>query len=182
MIGISAGGQRLRIDGLTRELSGSRLKQDKRADDCRRQFIAYFVRYAEAHPNQTPDDLNALEVEKDNLLAAMDLAFELRECQSVMRIAGELANVNSVLVVRGYWVEAIHCGEQAAEPAREAQSEWEIARFAEIVATIRYFRGELDEARRLYTESLGIQRKLGNQSGIASSLHQYGNARGEARR
>ena len=76
-----------------------------------------------------------------------------------------------VLVVRGYWVEAIHCGEQAA---REAQNEWEIARFAEIVATIRYFRGELDEARRLYTESLEIQKKLGNQSGIASSLHNLG--------
>ena len=94
LIGTSAGGQRLKIDGLTRELSGSRLKQDKHADDFRRQFVAYFVRYAEAHPNQTPDDLNALEVEKDNLLAAMDLAFELRDRQSVMRIAGELANVN----------------------------------------------------------------------------------------
>ena len=92
-----------------------------------------------------------------------------------MRIAGELADVNGVLVVRGGdRVEAIHCGEQAAEAAREAQNEWEIARFAEIVATIRYFRGELDQARRLYNESLEIQKELGDQSGIARSLHQFG--------
>jgi hypothetical protein len=31
--------------------------------------------------------------------------------------------------------------------------------------------GEVDEARRLYNESLEIEEKLGNQSGIAGSLH-----------
>ena len=34
--------------------------------------------------------------------------------------------------------------------------------------------GEIEEARRLYSESLDINRKLGNQSGIATSLHQLG--------
>lgn len=35
-------------------------------------------------------------------------------------------------------------------------------------------RGTTDEASRLYQQSLEIAEKLGNQSGIASSLHQLG--------
>jgi tetratricopeptide (TPR) repeat protein len=34
--------------------------------------------------------------------------------------------------------------------------------------------GELDEARRLYNESLEITKQLGDQSGISISLHQLG--------
>ncbi|HEY0408221.1 MAG TPA: tetratricopeptide repeat protein, partial [Pyrinomonadaceae bacterium] len=34
--------------------------------------------------------------------------------------------------------------------------------------------GELEEARRLYNESLEIKKRLGDQSGIASALGQLG--------
>jgi hypothetical protein len=36
------------------------------------------------------------------------------------------------------------------------------------------FRGDLEEVRRLYNESLEINKKLGNHGGIAGSLHQLG--------
>ena len=42
------------------------------------------------------------------------------------------------------------------------------------LATIEHDKGNYDEAKRLYEESLTIDRKLGNQSGIATTLGQLG--------
>ncbi len=74
------------IEGLTRELAKAHLHKDERADEFRQRFIAYFVPYAEAHAEVTPEDLDALESEKDNLLTAMDVAFEIKDWESVMGI------------------------------------------------------------------------------------------------
>ena len=40
---------------------------------------------------------------------------------------------------------------------------------------IHQTRGEYDKALKMYEQSLEIERRLGNQSGIATSLHQIGN-------
>lgn len=39
---------------------------------------------------------------------------------------------------------------------------------------IHYYRGEYDEAMKLYKESLDIDQRLGNQSGLAMSCGQLG--------
>ena len=65
MIGISAWRSAAQIDGLTRELSGSRLKQDKRADELPPQVVSpTSCVMPKPIRIRTPDDLNALEVEK----------------------------------------------------------------------------------------------------------------------
>ena len=86
-------GERLTIKGLTRELARAHLHKDKRADEFRRRFVAYFLRYAEAHAETTPEDFDALESEKDNLLNAMDVASEMKDWESVIGICSRAARV-----------------------------------------------------------------------------------------
>jgi tetratricopeptide (TPR) repeat protein len=168
--------KRLKIEGLTRELTKSHLSKDGRADEFRRRFVAYFLRYAWAHAKTIPEDFAALEAEKDNILSAMDVAFGLTDWLSVMRlmVAINLDGVNGLLTMHGYWDEAIRRGEQALKAANNLQDEAAIAHFAHNTAITFQDRGELDEARRLYSKSLEIKKRLGNQSGIAITLHELG--------
>jgi tetratricopeptide (TPR) repeat protein len=161
--------ERLSVEGLTRSLSRARLSRDAHADEFRQRFVAHFLNYAEARKQKTPEDFNELEVEKDNVLGAMDLALELENWPGVTQIRSAL---EEFLDVRGYWQEAIVRGEQALKAARTLSNESLIVIFAHNLAVIYQQRGELVEAGRLYDESLEINKKLGNQSGIAISLHQ----------
>lgn len=175
LIETTGGNKRLKLEGLTRELAKNRLSKNSRADEFRQRFVAYLLRYAEAHAQPTPEDFDDLEAEKDNALSAMDVAFNMEDWESVQSIAGILANpVDGVLSVHGYWDEAIRRGEQGLKAARNSTNEGAIASFAHNAAVMNQFRGDLEEARRLYDESLEIKKKLGNQSGIATTLHELG--------
>ncbi|HEV7857887.1 MAG TPA: toll/interleukin-1 receptor domain-containing protein [Pyrinomonadaceae bacterium] len=168
-------GGRLTIQGLTRELTRAHLSRDNRAADFGQRFVAYFVHYALAHSQPTPEDYAAMEAERDNLLGAMDVAFSLKDWNSVHVIAYLLAGpASGMLSVHGYWDEAIHRNKQALNAARNSAVEREIAAFTHNVAAMYQERGEVEEARKLYDESLAISKKLGNQILIASTLHQLG--------
>ncbi|HZI20242.1 MAG TPA: toll/interleukin-1 receptor domain-containing protein [Pyrinomonadaceae bacterium] len=165
------GNERLLLRGLTRELARTRLDAEPNAPDYRRRFIAYFLGYAIAHKNVSAEDFDALEAERENLLSTFDDAFTLEDWRSMMMIRSAL---EEYLSLRGYWDEAISTGEQALHAARLQQDESAVARFAHNLAVIYLRRGEVEEARRLYGESLEINKKLGNQSGIAITLHDLG--------
>jgi tetratricopeptide (TPR) repeat protein len=168
-------GERLTIKGLTRELARAHLRKDKRADEFRRRFVAYFVRYAEAHAKKTAEDFDTLEKEKDNLLNSMDAAFEIEDWESVIRMMDVIGRpVSGFLSLRGYWDEFIRRGEQVLMAARTLQDGAAIDRFTHNIAVMYQNRGDLNEARRLYDESFDIKKRLGNQSGIAITLHQLG--------
>jgi tetratricopeptide (TPR) repeat protein len=168
-------GDRLVIKGLTRDLARPRLSKDERAAEFRARFIAHFVGYVQSHSKTTKEDFDALELEKDNLLASMDVAFEMKDWKSVMRMAYVTGlPVTGFLKLRGYWGEGIRCNKQALEAARLLRNDSDIARFTHNLAVIYGDRGDLDEARRLYNESLEIAKRLGDQSGIACTLHQLG--------
>jgi tetratricopeptide (TPR) repeat protein len=175
LIGTTEGGERLTIQGLTRELAKARLAADTRADEFRQRFVAYFLSYVKEHAQPTPEDYDALEVEKDNVLGAMDIAFAMENWSSVLVIANELANpVTGMLSVRGYWDEAIQRGEQAVVAAQTAENEWAVAQFAGNVATIRMGRGEYDEAKQIYQHIIGTFKKLDSKANVASCLHMLG--------
>jgi tetratricopeptide (TPR) repeat protein len=176
LIGTTDGGKRLTLQGLTRELAKARLAREQNAAEFRQRFVAHFLSYAEAHAQPTPEDYDALEIEKDNVLGAMDVAFYLHDWLSVMRLMGSINfdGVRGLLTTRGYWDEAIRRGEQAIKAARNLADEAGLAVFVHNTAIRYQHRGELIEARRLYDESLEIKKRLGNQSGIAITLHQLG--------
>jgi ATP-dependent DNA helicase RecG len=161
-------GQRLSVEGVTRELAKARISSDPRAGVFRQRFIARFLRYAEAHKDPTPGDLNALELEKGNLLNAIDIALELNDWPTVTRVSGYL---NDFLDLRGYWNEAIRYGEQAASAAREMKDELRAAQFEERAAVIRMRQGEYSNARQTFERVLPIYRQLESAVNVSNTLH-----------
>ena len=67
MVETTQGNKRLKIEGLTRELTKSHLYKDERSDEFRQRFVAHFLLYAQAHAKATPEDFAVLEAEKDNV-------------------------------------------------------------------------------------------------------------------
>jgi hypothetical protein len=78
---------RVGVTGLTRELAKARCVQDNRYAEWAERFVDYFVIYAMAPTQTTPEDFNALEVERGNLIAAMEIALSAKNHFSVIRIA-----------------------------------------------------------------------------------------------
>ena len=169
----TAGNKRLKIEGLTRELAKNRLSKDARAAEFRRRFVAYFRSYAEAHAQPSPEDYDALEAEKDNLLNAMDVAFASADWKSVLAMANVLVEpVSGMLSVRGYWDEAIQCGEWAIAVAQSINDKWAIAQFAGNTASIRSNRGEYNVAHQAHQQTLEAFKELGSEENIAVAYHQ----------
>jgi tetratricopeptide (TPR) repeat protein len=169
------GNRRLAVEGLTRTLADARLSRDPRADEFRRRFVAHFLNYAVEREALTPENYDALEEEKDNLLGAAEAASALGDWGSVMRMAYALAApLDGMLSVRGYWGEAVKLGEQALQAARSFQDEAHVAGLSHNLAVMYQNRGEIAEARHLYNESLRIEKKLANQVGVARTTSQLG--------
>jgi len=171
LVETTEGNERLFLRGLTRGLAKSRLSSDVKADDLRRRYVAYFRRYAAAHPQATAEDMGVLEAEKDNLLGAMDEAFRVKDWEGVMWIRRPLT---PLFYLRGYWDEAVKSGEQAKTAARNAASQDRVALFASHVAIIRRERGEYEAAARAYEEALELFRQTGSEDNVAVCLHELG--------
>ncbi|HEX7314612.1 MAG TPA: tetratricopeptide repeat protein [Pyrinomonadaceae bacterium] len=169
------GNRRLAVEGLTRSMAAARLSKDPRADDFRRRFVAYFLRYAVERKAPTPENYDALEAERENLLGAVETAYTSGEWYSVMRMAYALAHpVKGMLSVRGYWDEAVRLGEQALHAAHSAKDKANVSGLSHNVAVMYQNRGEIAKARHLYGESLKIEKRLGNRNGVASITSQLG--------
>ncbi len=158
---------RLTVEGLTREFAKARLSADTRSKTFRTRFVERFLRYAEANADMNAGDFNALETERDNILKAMDVSFEMKDWGKVVGIRSAL---EYFLDVHGYWDEAIRRGEQAIEAALQIKEEVDVAVLTGNIARIRSSRGEYDEARQTYQRALETFRKTGYQMGIAAAL------------
>lgn len=165
---LTEGNERLIVEGLTRELAKNLLATDGRAAEFRQRFIGYFQSYAEAHARPMPEDYDVLEAERNNLLAAMDIAFEAAHWKAIIRIRAAL---EEFLDVRGHWDESVQRGEQAVTAAYSDQNEAAAAMFAMNIATVRRRRGEYVEAKRALTQAVNAFRKLGDEPNVAVGLH-----------
>ena len=165
------GGRRLAVKGLTRSLARSRLSEEKRAEEFRRRFVAYFMRYAWDHRERTTEDFDALEAEKDNARGALDEAFQLREWESVYLLSRRM---DDFLYQRGYWDEAIRSGEMAMAAARNAGNELVAVSLSTQVARVRCQRGEYEEAEKIYRDAIETCRAAGDEARIATGLNLLG--------
>ena len=164
---------RLGIVALTRRLTRARLAKDERTSPFIGRFVLYFVKYALDHPEVTKEDLDALEDELGNLLAALDYAYAAQDWETVMRIANAIA-FPGLLDIRGYWDQAMKWGERAIDAARRIDAKWHIGRFSDGTASFHRQRGNYEEARSLYEVAIGVAKELGDDQGLAASLHNLG--------
>ncbi|MFN2577703.1 MAG: tetratricopeptide repeat protein [Pyrinomonadaceae bacterium] len=165
------GHERLMVEGVTREFAKVRLSTSKHVDEFYQRFILYFLRYASMNSKLKQPNLAALELEKDNVLGAMNLLFQLSDQPgSIEKIteAVDFDDMNALLRVQGYWDKPIPSGKLSTRITSETQ----IARFAHNVALIYQSRRKLTEARQFYERSLKSSTQVGNQSDIAKTLSQ----------
>jgi len=166
---------RLGLLRLTRELALARLEKEGRGKELRERFIAYFLDYAEAHPEVTKEDLDALDEERENLLAALDYAYAAEDWQSVISLAGEICvPAIGLLAVRGYWDEALKWGERAAEAASHANLPAFAAAISGDMGAIHYQRGDYTQAREPLQEALLFFQQAGDEQSVAAILHGLG--------
>lgn len=150
-------GHRLVIEPTTREFARVRLDKFKGGSALLRQsFVGYYRAYALAHVEFKPEDFDALAVEKDNLLYAVDLALKLKDWKSVMEITDAIAPLDGFLDTRGYWDEAIKRNKQARDAAREEGRGFMRAVFSIRVGIIRQRLGHYEDARAANQQALKI--------------------------
>lgn len=164
-------GTRLTVEGLTRDLAKAHLGSDQRSLAIRQRFVARFTSFADKNSNQTASDLNALDAEKENLFAAIDVAFADKNWNAVTSIYFDLG---SFMYMRGHWDEAIARGEKARFAALEDNNKHDLAGIIENMAHIRADRGEYAEAEQIHYEVLEVFTDLKNDQDIAGTLFNLG--------
>ena len=168
-------GERLSIVGLTRRLTQAHMAEDELAQGLRERFVAHFLAYAAAHAQPTPEDYDALEAERENLLAAMDYAYAAEDWRSVMGLMNAIGDpVNGLLGVHGYWDDIVKRGGQAAEAARRVGSDHDVAHFSCHIAMIHYNQGNYVEARQRYQNAREVFQQLDSEKNVAVVLHMMG--------
>jgi len=172
LISTTDGGRRLMVTGLTRELANARLLESSSVKDFQSRFVQYFVEYTRSHAEINAENLDLLELEKDNLIATIDLAAETRDWEIVMEVTNGLSE--GMLNLHGHWNDAKRVLNLALQAATNSNAQYEVASFGHNLAILHHMQGEIDEARRLYIKSLEIVKQLGDEQGIAHSLHQLG--------
>jgi tetratricopeptide (TPR) repeat protein len=163
-------GERLSIEGLTRELTRVRLSMDQRLKSFRQRYVARFLQLAEINEQTTVPNLNRLELEKDNLLNAMNVAFEMADQRSGILLASLLVGPEHMFGIRGYWDESISWGGRALTAAKEMKNERRVAELTVCVAAIRSHRGEVKEARQAYEQALTTFREWKDNRNVALVL------------
>jgi hypothetical protein len=116
------------------QLARAQLAKRNDAEDFAGRFVNYFISYAAAHSAETVADYDALEAERENILAVAIMAFERGDYLFVPEIQGY---VDNFLTVRGYWDDATRLSELALDAARHGRSQDAVSRCAVNLGAIR---------------------------------------------
>jgi predicted ATPase/class 3 adenylate cyclase len=143
-------------------------------ESVREAHAMYFLELSERadldlSASDSPERLDRLEQEHDNLRAAMHWSLEdiERREQIALRMGGAL---RSFWYVRGYLSEGLDFLERAMMGSNEVE---EPTRAAALYAAARLYeaRGDYDRAEPFLVKSLVLYRELGNPERIAYALH-----------
>jgi len=156
----------------------ARVKLTETAEDveARRRHRSWFLDLAEqVEPKLLASAepwLSRLEVEHDNIRAALDFSLQSGEGEAALRLAGALRRF---WMVRGYWTE----GRQRADAALALKSGSAALRSKTLTAaaSLAQSQGDYQRAEALAQESLAIQRAGHDLRGMADSLNILGIAR-----
>jgi predicted ATPase/DNA-binding SARP family transcriptional activator len=161
------GGVRYRMLEPIRQYAGEKLEEEGEAEEVRRRHASLFLALAEdAEPKlQGPEDvewLDRLEVEHDNMRAALSWALERGEDEVALRLAGALGwfwvSHGHYSEGRRWLEEALVQDEQASVAARVKALE----RLSGLVSD----QGDLDQAEALAQVGL----KLSEQAGLGGTM------------
>lgn len=146
------------VKGLTRERIKKHLDESGRAEEFRQRFIHYFLKYAEEHSKHSAEDFRALEDEKENGEAAMNMALQHKDWKSVIKF---FAALREFLDRHNYWSDLIRLSERTLDAAQQAIEEGLIANDAELNNLVKQIPNIIgiehqnrDLARQTYLEAI----------------------------
>lgn len=160
-----------------REYGWERLVKRGESELMKNRHCRHFLRLAEeAEPalygSAQIEWLNKLELELDNLRAAMQWAQDKGQLKYSIRLALALYHL---LYRRGYWMEArqyLEAGWSSAEKLKKETSEPR-AVIGHYLASLAYDTGDLDRARKQAEASMQLFRRIRNRKGVAESLNLF---------
>jgi predicted ATPase len=156
-----------------REFAVEQLRAAGELDARRDRHALHFLALAEdARPNLAGDEqgrwLDGLELERDNLRAAVGWAIQRPLPAEAMRLASALWR---------FWQKRGYLDEGAAWLTTILDAEWSRndlalrARALEALGGVRYWQGRIPETRDPYSEATVIWRSLGDRRELANALY-----------
>lgn len=161
---------RYRLLETVRQYSWDRLFESGEAELVRKRHREHFLTLVEeAEPHLKGSEqvnwLNRLEVEHDNLRAAMEWLLGARDIEGALRLAGALSRF---WTIRGYFREGRDSIERALLGTGGTSSVR--AKALNALGHLAYRQDDYGRAKVSYEESLARYRELGDKVGIAGSL------------
>jgi non-specific serine/threonine protein kinase len=163
---------RYRLLETIREYASERLAESGEADELRARHRHFFLAFAEGMERELkgPREAEAvrrLDAEHDNLRAALRSCAAAGDPAACLRLATALAWFWGV---RGHWSEARARLAEALAAATDGPPETR-SKALNVAGSLAAKQGELAGARAMYEESLALRRELGDERGIANTLH-----------
>ena len=167
---------RYRLLETVRQYGSDMLKASGEIDAVRTRHLDFFLEMAEETEPQLMgpgqiDSLARLEVEHDNLRAALDYCQEAGHVETALRMAGALWRFWRT---RDYHTEGCRRLTDALTPEQAAGPTELRAKALNSLAVLSAHQGDYAAAQVLYSESLSIRRTLGDERGIAVALENLG--------
>lgn len=169
------GNARYRMLETIQQYGRERLGESGETEAVRRRHRDWYLGFAErAEPGLVGEEqaawLDGLEVEHGNLRAALVHCVESGGTEAALRLVGALWRF---WAVRGYFEEGRGWLEAALKGSNNASAGFR-AKALNAAGYLALSRGDHRAAHSLLEESLAIQRRLGEQAGIAISLSNLG--------
>jgi predicted ATPase len=163
------------IHELVRQYAGQKLRAARELDRARAAHFNYFLRFAEqAEPQLTGPEqaiwLDRLELENDNIRAALGWSFERPAVELAAQLAGALWRF---WMARGYlgegrgWLEKVLAPENQLAPGLRAKA-------LKAIGVLAWSQGEYPQATEFCETSLAIYQRINDKDGIATCLHYLG--------
>jgi predicted ATPase len=182
LIRAATGSDDVRYDMLrtVREFGAERLEADDDRAAIERRHACWFLRLAEeAEPHFRGPELErwlrTLEVEHDNLRAAIRWALEEDDAEIGLRLAGSmwrLWHLGGYISEGRHWVSAVLSLPSASEGTRPK------AKALAALGGLAYWQNDVPAVRDAYEQALAISRELHDEAGIAEGSYNLGFAFG----
>jgi len=177
VVDLNEGSSRFRLVESVRQYAREKLVENGGGEMVRRRHRDYYLALAEESElklmgAEQAEWLHRLSQEHDNVRATLEWGLLDAESGTGLRLCGATLR---------YWFTRGHISEGrewCARVLRKAGAEERTQQRAKALNTagvLAYYQGDYPSARTLHEESLAIQRQLGAQGGIATSLTHLGN-------
>jgi predicted ATPase len=155
-----------------REYAAERLQDENAASDLTGEYAAYYLSLAEDADRRDSVALRRLDVEHDNMRAALTWFGDEHESESELRLVSALTNFWDV---RGHLREALSHVEAALLREVEQPPSWRVKVLA-AASDFARMQGDTERGRSYCEESLALAREIGDYAGVAQALHELGEA------